>query len=424
MKKILSLLIACISLHAATPNYPFPTYSTNTYYSGVIFPSNVSKPAMATKIQTLYTQWKEDYLRSVPGAPDLVYVFYNEDEESEPSNAVSVSEGQGYGMMLAAYMAGYDPDAQTIFDSLFRYSLAFYSLATPSLFGWQQVEEEGEIVDSPLGGTNSATDGDLDIAYALLLADKQWGSSGPINYLEHASTVMNGILAADTNLTKFTLKLGNWVKASTPEYLNATRLSDFMLNHLRVFAEVTGDSKWTALLDKAYVIINELYANFAPTTGLVPDFSEFIDNAYIPAEPDFLERPYDGFYSWNSCRAPWRIATDYILTGDTRAINQLTTLNSWIRVATNGLASDVNIGYELDGTLLPDEEGDFYDDLAFTAPFAVSAMINSTNQNWLNALWTYVSNYPVEEANYFANTLRLLSFLVVSGNWWTPINLP
>jgi endo-1,4-beta-D-glucanase Y len=424
MNKIISLLIACVSLQAATPNYPFPTYATNTYYPGVILPSNVSQSAMATKIQALYTQWKEDYLRSVPGAPDLVYVFYNEDEESEPSNAVSVSEGQGYGMMLAAYMAGYDPDAQTVFDSLFRFSLAFHSVATPSLFGWQQVEEEGEIVDSPLGGTNSATDGDLDIAYALLLADKQWGSNGPINYLARANTVMEGILAADVNLTKFTLKLGNWVKPSTPEYLNATRLSDFMLNHLRVFEAVTGDPKWTSLLDKAYVIINDLYTHFAPSTGLVPDFSEFIDNEYIPAEPDFLERPYDGFYSWNSCRCPWRIATDYILSGDTRAINQLTTLNSWIRVATNGLASDVNIGYELDGTLLPDEEGNFYDDLAFTAPFAVSAMINATNQTWLNALWTYVSNYPVEEANYFANTLRLLSLLVVSGNWWTPIHLP
>ena len=34
--------------------------------------------------------------------------------------------------------------------------------------------------DEP-GGTDSAFDGDCDIAYALLLADAQWGSAGAID---------------------------------------------------------------------------------------------------------------------------------------------------------------------------------------------------------------------------------------------------
>jgi hypothetical protein len=54
----------------------------------------------------------------------------------------------------------------------------------------------------------------------------------------------------------------------------------------------------------------------------------------------------------------------------------------------------------------------------------ISAMINANNQNWLNALWSYTSAQPTGDGNYFANTLRLLCFLVVSGNWWTPLNLP
>lgn len=119
------LSIVAFGLHASAPNYPFPTYATNMYYSTVIVPTNVSKSMMAAKIETLYTQWKEDYLRTVPYATDQMYVYYNADGTSEPTNAVSVSEGQGYGMMLAAYMAGYDADAQTIFDSLYRFCLAF-----------------------------------------------------------------------------------------------------------------------------------------------------------------------------------------------------------------------------------------------------------------------------------------------------------
>ena len=44
---------------------------------------------------------------------------------------MSVSEGHGYGMMLVAYMAGYDSEAQAIFDNLFRFykfSKCYYPL--------------------------------------------------------------------------------------------------------------------------------------------------------------------------------------------------------------------------------------------------------------------------------------------------------
>ena len=43
-------------------------------------------------------------------------------------------------------------------------------------------------------GRNSATDGDLDIAYALLLADVQWGSIGEINYRGEAERTLEAIV--------------------------------------------------------------------------------------------------------------------------------------------------------------------------------------------------------------------------------------
>lgn len=410
-------LLVIFSGLQAVPNYPFPAH--NTYYTGVIKPKNVTQTQMDQQIQTLYDEWKQKFLRTVPDAPEQTYVFYNEDGESTPKNAVSVSEGQGYGMMLAVYMAGYDPQAQTIFDSLFRFYQAFPSIITPSLMGWQQVEVDGRIISNPKGGNDSATDGDLDIAFALLLADKQWGSNGSINYLAYANVMMSGILGGDVNLKKLTLKLGDWVYNGDAKFGKATRPSDFMLNHLRNFSAASGDPAWQSVLTKTYSIINELFDNFSPNTGLLPDFSEYKDGAYVPADEDFLERVEDGDYSWNACRTPWRIATDYILTGDTRALDQLTALNNWIRNKTSGKPSKIKAGYKLDGTPLVS-----YDDLAFSTPFAVSAMINADNQNWLNALWTYTSMEPTSDANYFANTLRLLCFLVVSGNWWTPLNLP
>lgn len=418
MNKLLFFLFPLFLIFSglpAAPNYPFPTRAT--YSAGVIKPNNVTQAQMEVKIQTLYDEWKQEFLRINPDTPNQAYVFYNESGNAEPVNAVSISEGHGYGMLLAVYMAGYDPQAQTVFDNLFRFYQAFPSKITPSLMAWQQVEEEGRIVSNFKNGEVSATDGDLDIAFALLLADKQWGSAGPINYFQQAKVMIDKILTADVNLQQLTLKLGDWVSDNDPKFGRAMRTSDFMLNHLKNFALVSGDSRWQSVIAKTYAVINELFTNFSSDTGLLPDFVEFKNGGYGPASTSFLEHENDGYYSWNACRTPWRIATDHILTGDKRALTQLTTLNNWIRTTTNQNPHTIKAGYKLDGTPLVQ-----YGDLAFVTPFAVSAMISANNQSWLNDLWSYTSTQPTSGESYFANTIRLLCFLVISGNWWTPQN--
>lgn len=403
----------------SSANYPFPVH--NIYSSGIIKP-NVDQDEMDEVIKALYLEWKERYVVTPPSLLNISYIFYNQDGTSIPKNAVCVSEGQGYGMIIAAFMAGFDPDAQVLFDNLYRYYRAFPSMITPSLMGWQQVLVEDEIIYAPGGGSNSATDGDMDIAFALLLADKQWGSQsgeGAINYLSQAQEVMTGILTKDVNAQISVLKLGNWVKNNDVKFGKATRPSDFMLNHLRNFSASSENSDWDLVMNKTYSIINELFTNYSPTTGLLPDFSENISGSYIPARASFLEREVDGSYSWNSCRTPWRIALDYILSGDDRALDQLTQLNSWIRSKTKNKPANIKSGYQLDGSALVT-----YGNLAFSTPFAVSAMIDASNQEWLNKLWTFTSSRPTNEVNYFDNTLRLLCLIAVSGNWWTPINLP
>lgn len=425
MNKVLCFLFLLVIMFSglqAVINYPFPQHTH--YTNGVILPQinqdMMDQTVMDQAVESFYIDWKQAYLRNVPGAPNQTYVFYNEDVESEPDDAVSVSEGQGYGMMLAAYMAGFDPQAQTIFDNMFRYYLAFQSILTPSLMGWQQMDEDGEIVPTPppYGGDDSATDGDIDIAYALLLADKQWGSTGAINYLAQANAMMDAIIAADVNLQKFTLKLGDWVEDGDKKYGKATRQSDFILNALRNFYASSNDPIWNTVITNTYSVINELFNNYAANTGLLPDFSEFKNNAYVPARANFLEDDTDGDYSWNSSRIPWRIATDYILSGEMGALTQLTTLNNWIQTSTNQNPQNIRAGYELDGTPLVN-----YDDLAFIAPFAVSAMISKNNQTWLNILWTFINQQPSANENYYANSIRLLCLIVVSGNWWTPMNV-
>ena len=52
------------------------------------------------------------------------------------------------------------------------------------------------------------------------------------------------------------------------------------------------------------------------------------------------------------------------------------------------------------------------------SPFAVAAMVDNSNQSWLNSLWESIANddYP----GYYDDTLKLLSLVALSGNWWSP----
>ena len=77
---------------------------------------------------------------------------------------------------IVALMAGHDPDEQTIFDQLLHYARRHRSDFDRALMAWAQNEHCQDIE-----GRDSATDGDLDIAYALLLADRQWGSTSGID---------------------------------------------------------------------------------------------------------------------------------------------------------------------------------------------------------------------------------------------------
>jgi hypothetical protein len=139
-------------------------------------------------------------------------------------------------------------------------------------------------------------------------------------------------------------------------------------------------------------------------------------NSFIPAPPEFLESIYDGDYSYNSSRIPWRLGTDYLITVDNRAKGQLSTLNAWIRKTTKNDPSNIMAGYKLDGSKAIAD----YEDISFAAPLMVSAMVDSSNQEWLNKLWDYNAAVKTEEDLYFGNNLRLLSMIVVSGNWWSP----
>ncbi|MBN3035759.1 MAG: hypothetical protein JW861_09240 [Bacteroidales bacterium] len=407
----LLLVVFIPNVHSQSPQKPFPQHVT--YTSGTIKPDNYDQSQLDNSVSAFYDQWKAVYLKDDCGA-DQYYVWF---DEISSNNSICVSEGQGYGMMIAAYMAGYDPYAKVYFDGLYRYYKAHPSVNNDHLMAWNQITG---CINDPDGGDNSATDGDLDIAFALLLADKQWGSAGSINYLSEASAMINAIKQDDVNPGLWIPILGDWVTSGSIEY-DDSRPSDFMMDHFRAFQYATGDNDWNNIINKCYTTASAIQTNFSPVTGLLPDFVVDIASYPHPAAPFYLESEYDGDFYYNACRTPLRITTDHLTSGDMRGKNIIQKMNTWIKEKTGGNPENIHAGYLLNGGDIP---GNNYESGAFVGPFTVAAMADVTNQSWLNEAYTFLLTLELQDYEYYDNTLKLLCMLVLSGNYWMPQGMP
>jgi endoglucanase len=394
--------LATSSEAVAAAKRPFPFHTTLP--AGVIKPTNVSQTGMDAAIRRHYNAWKTNYLRTHGGGN--FWVKYD-------NTNTTVSEAHGYGMVLAAYMAD-----KTVFDSMYRYFKAHPSQNASHLMAWKQTLKDGRMVN--IEGRESATDGDLDIAYALLLANVQWGSSGVINYKNEALRVLHDVLAHEVNTSTWTFTPGDW--ASGP-HVNRTRPSDFMTGHILAFAkaDAANASKWNSIYNSVSRIVNYQFQHGSQNTGLMPDFMVRSGSNFVPVTGTYLETPNDGDFSYNACRTPWRLSMSYILQARTDMLPVLRKQAAWIRNKTGSNPVNIRAGYYVRNGV-NGRSFENYDDLAFTAPFAVNAMVGgAAGQTWLNNLWTSITggNYGIKEG-YYGDTIRLQVMLTVAGNWWQP----
>ena len=394
----------------AAAGRPFPQHVL--YAAGTIRPSHRTQSQQDDDVRSYYEDWKRNYLLEAGALPDGRKLYRVSIGKTNPAR--TVSEGQGYGMIIVAVMAGHDPEAQTLFDGLWNFSRQYPSMIDSRLMGFQ--------VPVIGNNSNSAFDGDCDIAYALLLADAQWGSGGAVRYKDEALTVIAGILASTIGPNSRLPMLGDWVRSSDAPYSEYTpRSSDFMPGHFRSFGKATGDPVWTEVVNATQNVITSLQTHFSALTGLLPDFivpRSPGDKTPTPAPPGFLEGPNDGNYYYNAGRDPWRLGTDALLNGDPLSMVQTRKITRWARTAADGNPAQIRGGYGLDGTPLP---GSNYFSIFFAAPLAVAAMTDAEQQQWLNDL--YASVYATHE-DYYGDSVTLLSLLTLTGNMWSPDSEP
>ncbi len=408
--RYLGCCAVCLLLSPAlwAANRPFPQHET--YAAGSIRPTNYTQAQQDQHVRNFYDYWKSSYLVSAgynSANKPLYRIAFGAGSD------ITVSEGQGYGMVTVALMAGYDSNAQQLFDGLWYFSRKYPSAFNNNLMSWKV--QNGSIVD----GNDSAFDGDVDIAYSLLLAHEQWGSDGAVNYQAEAKTVINAIMQSTIGANSLLPKLGDWTSDGGTKYNQYTpRSSDFMPAHFRAFAQATQDNTWLQVISNTQTAINTIQQSYSATTGLLPDFIVNCQSLTTcrPASAGFLEGSHDGEYYYNAGRNPWRIGLDGLLNADTTSTQQVSKIIQWLASNTSSTASNIKAGYTLSGAGIGN-----YSTTFFVAPFGVAAMLDANQQAFLNSIYQLV--YNKREA-YYEDSVNMLSLLAMTGNYWQPSSEP
>lgn len=222
------------------------------------------------------------------------------------NNNDTVSEGEAYAMLRAVLM-----DDKKTFDDCLAWTESNLSRRlsmSDALLAWHA--QNGQISDR-----TAATDADIDYGYALLLASRKWHDK---RYLDLASEVLQAILDHETIVIEGRLYLLPYTTASgVVTKPVAQNPSYYAPSHFKLFYEVSGDRRWLELADTCYELIGRLqrYAGERQRPALVPDWCALGENGEILPMPG---KPM--VYGWDAVRVPIRIAADFQLNGDPRAL--------------------------------------------------------------------------------------------------------
>ncbi len=236
--------------------------------------------------------------------------FINEDGRVvDPSqDFITTSEGQSYGLLRAVWI-----DDKDTFDKLWAWTKDNLQRDKDKLFGWRwgKISNNNKYGFTSPGGSNSATDADVDIALALILASRRWQQT---EYLNDAKPLLADIWKIETATAsgKRYLIAGDWAENENELVLNPSYFSPYAF---RIFDEVDEPSRpWQSLVDSSYEILE---TSISSESGLPPDWISIDRKTGILKEPSAKELGSN--YSFDAMRVPFRIALDYQWNKNPRA---------------------------------------------------------------------------------------------------------
>jgi len=254
----------------------------------------------------------------------------------------TISEAQAYALLRAVW-AGDQPVFTRVYAWTYK-NLSRVHTHGDSLLSWRWGRLPGG--SSGVIDANSATDGDLDYALALVLAHRL-GWRAPPNlpdYREEARRVLADILAREVVALPggdLLLTPGNWHELKPPYLVNPSYFSPAAY---RLFESISGETdrqraaehvgavrepplqvevgettdraRWSRLHQSTYKLLGQLTQGLGGQTwvGLFPDWCRVDAAGRLAPAPG-----KDTRFGWEAVRLPYRLALDGLWFGDPHA---------------------------------------------------------------------------------------------------------
>ena len=395
------------SIYALWKGYHFVTKDAESaYYASiagdykVVFPATYDDPSAGGVGRVIWAA-QSGYYKAYCAVDDATV-------STMRFRACTVSEGIGYGMLLAYF--NNDVDA---FNRLWNYTRGFRAYHNAKLMPWITMSFHWTEVDN-----SSATDADLDIATSLILMHYKMTAAGDAaaanTYLTDALTFVNAIWEKEVNPSTLLIYSGDddsWKKATS-----AYNLSYFSPVAIRLFAMVDPAHNWQGVLDANYAYMKKVQD---AGTGVFPDWSDANGKAIDPNNGSAKNTYYT--FNKESVRIPWRIAWDYYWYQEPRAAAILSKLNEFISKKASGNPDDnaLATNYSWDLSLGKDSPNSSVSNQWYSAWCATGIAGNTT---WLNKCTTglnakKLSNGPT---SYFSDILTTMYSGLLNGLFVRP----
>lgn len=255
------------------------------------------------ELLALWEDYKKEYLE--PGTYRVL---------DKQKDFITTSEGQSYAMLRAVWLG----DKET-FDNVWKWTKDNLRREDNQLFSWLfgRLPDGTYGILTDQGGYNTATDGDVDIALALIFASSRWNQE---EYLGDARVIIDAIWEHEVVMVqgKPYLAANNLEKdAPTTMVLNPSYFAPYAY---RIFAKIDPDHPWMDLVDTSYDVINRsLDSNLdkGSSARIPPDwvFMNKKTGELVPPQGNNLTTNT----SFDALRTPWRLALDWKWFNEPRA---------------------------------------------------------------------------------------------------------
>lgn len=312
----------------------------------------------------------------------------------------TVSEGIAYGMIIAVAM-----DDQPLFDAFWKYAMRWFN--PNGLMAWYIAPDGSRML-----GQGGATDSDEDMAWALVMAHRQWGGSGSLGetYLSHARRQIDRVYELEVDHARWPDML---LPGDEWRGKNVFNPSYFAPHQYRLFGEVSGNALgWQRVIDRGYAVLE----------GSLNERSGNQENGLVPAWCDAAGTPVEAFpgamqnYQYDSARTPFRLGQDFAYHAEPRARAYLRKVSAFF--AGVG-AENIVDGYTLRGEPAPDPRAQRPNpgSAVFVGAAAVGAMHDAGYQPFIDAAYARVrTGELLARSRYYNHCWTVMSLLMLTGN--------